>query len=135
MAFVFKYWAAAILAIPALLMLFGKDFPAYPGQLVLIVPLLLASVFSLTAAEVHVGDDRLRYRRFRNWKEIPYQEILACRECIWPVYGVLTTMRPIPPWRRLYFVIAIPYFSRQPNPLITSVNNRLEVRHGRASKK
>ena len=135
MAFVFKYWAAAVLAIPALLMLTGKDFLHYPGQLVLILPLLLASIFSLTAAEVQVGDVCLRYRRFRKWKEIPYQDIFVCRKCIWPVYGVLITARPVLPWRRLYFVIAMPYFSRQSNPLITGVSNRLEVRHRRANEK
>jgi hypothetical protein len=135
MAFVFKYWAAAILATPAFLMLFGKDLRAYPGQTVLIAPLLLASVFSLTAAEVQVKDERLRYRRFIEWKEVPYPEILACRKCIWPVYGVLKTMPPIPPWRRLYFVIAMPYRSTYPNPLITSINNRLKATNERADGK
>jgi hypothetical protein len=95
----FLYWYAALIALgfPFVLLYETLRLPNF----LLSVPFFVAALFFFTVAQVMPCGDHLKYRRFRQWKSIPYSDIRKCRED-W-IFGYLRASRYLPPWGGLYF--------------------------------
>jgi len=102
--FVVKLWLPLILLIGMGAMLRGTHH-----ALVLALPVVLWASFNLSAAQVRVDDQHLRYRRFLRWKRIPYEEIRECKVAWAPSMGCIKLRRFVPPWGKIYFVLEGPF--------------------------
>jgi hypothetical protein len=122
MAFLVKYLFASIAVVPAILS--ARGIFAYPARLVFVVPLGLWGVFCLTAAEVRADEHVLTYRRFLSWRQIPYEQIVECKNSWYPWFGYLKLTRSVPPWGKIYFVTLRPAFSGNPKELAVFINSR-----------
>jgi hypothetical protein len=100
--FVSKMVAPALLAFAGAVTLIGSGRPVI---LFFSGPLLLLATFLASAAQIRPERDRLRYRRFLKWEELPYSAIVRCEVGAWPGVGFLKLRRFLPPWGKLYFVI------------------------------
>jgi hypothetical protein len=122
MAFLFKYWLALILFVPAIATI--KDVMAYPVDIVIVVGFALSGFFCLTAAEVQAHEEILKYRRFLFWKQIPYAQIHQCKDSRIPGLGFIRLAQFVPPWGKIYFVTMRPAFSGNPRELVSFINSR-----------
>jgi len=123
-AFLVKYLAAFIALVPAALS--SEGLFAYPARIVIIVPLALWGFFCLTATEVQACEQVLKYRRFLFWKQIPYEQIVECKNSWNPWFGYVELVRFVPPWGKIYFVTMRPAFTGNPKELVASINARRE---------
>jgi hypothetical protein len=99
-ALVVKYWIPAVLLVGVGLLSSGAKHAA-----VLALPVIALAFFGLCAAEIKPGDADLQYRRFLKWKHVPYAQISECRVSWVPAMGYIRTLRFVPPWGKIYFVL------------------------------
>ena len=125
--FIVKVWFPFVLLFGEWAVLRG----AYHIIELALVPSLLA-LFYLTAVQIKPESQAIRYRYFYlfKWLQIPYEEILDCRNSLVPGLGVLKLRRFALPWGRIYFVreeavLQIP-FRRQQSALTSIINERRE---------
>jgi hypothetical protein len=123
MALLAKYWAALLLLVSAVV-IGGRNLFVHPARIPFVATLVIAGLFCLTAAEVRAEAKILRYRRFLVWKQIPYDEICECRSSLLPGFGYIGLAYFLAPFGRLYFVIARPAFTGNPEELVANINAR-----------
>lgn len=115
----FKYWQA--------LLAFGMAAAvgvAPLSRLLFTLPLVLWGVFCLTTVQVRAGSEALEYRRFLKWRRVTYPGVRACKRSLLPALGYVRLAGFVPPWGRLYFVIARPAFGAGPDQVVPYVNAR-----------
>jgi hypothetical protein len=93
--------------LPALLV--GVAFRIFRNTLLgwgglLVFPIVLAVLFLLLLAVVHVRDGKLQYKRFLKWTTIDRNEIVSVGRA-GPFIGYMRLNRFTFPWGRLYFVL------------------------------
>lgn len=120
-AFLVKYLAASIALVPAILS--SEGLFAHPARIVVVVPLALWGLFCLTAIEVRACEQVLKCRRFLFWRNIPYEEIVQCKDSWNPWFGYLKLTRFVPPWGKVYFV-TLRSASGNPRDLVAYINSR-----------
>jgi hypothetical protein len=97
--FLLRLWLPFVLFLAVSTALWGG-----PHWMVTALPPLLVAVFYLSAAQVRLGEEKLRYRRLFNWQDIPYEEIVECKISAAPGIGVLRLRHLVFPWGKIYFV-------------------------------
>lgn len=67
------------------------------------IPLPLI-VFYLSAAQIRVMNEKVIYRRFFAWKELPF-EVIDARWSLFPGMGYIKFGHFLPPWGKLYYIV------------------------------
>lgn len=115
----FKYWQALLAFVTA------TAVGVTPlNRLMFTFPLVLWGIFCLTTVQVRAGREALEYRRFLRWRSLPYTAVRACKRSLLPALGYVALGDFIPPWGRLYFVIARPAFGGGPDQVVPYVSAR-----------
>ena len=115
----FKYWQAFLAF--AIAIAVGV---APPSRLIITLPLVLWGIFCLTTVQVRAGREAVEYRRFLRWWSVPYAEVRGCKKSLLPALGYLRLRGCIPPWGKLYFVIARPIFGGCQDQVVPYVSAR-----------
>jgi hypothetical protein len=116
----FKYWQA-LLAFGVATAVGATPVP----RLMFTLPLVLWGVFCLTTVQVRAGREALEYRRFLKWRRVPYTVLRACKRSLLPALGYVRFGAFIPPWGKLYFVIARPAFGGGPDQIVPYISARI----------
>jgi hypothetical protein len=109
MFWVMKYFLPLLLfaGVGALLVRNYSTASAVINRLPLEAPFLLWGIFLLAVGEVRATDNRLEFRRFYKWRQIPYAAIRQCARSLHPGLGFIQLNEF---WSRIYFVTLRPTF-------------------------
>ena len=72
------------------------------------LPFLLLALLYLSAAQIRIEHNGVRYRRIWHWKRVPYERIVKVRVSFLPGLGFLKFTDILLPWGKLYYVLEEP---------------------------
>lgn len=71
----------------------------------LLLPLVCVAMIYFTAARIRLAPEGLQFRRWSQWRSLPYDFITDARASIWPGLGSIRTQNVRFPQKRIYFVL------------------------------
>lgn len=112
-----------VLAVVEVAITSRMDFP-------LLAPLVCVALVYLTAARIRLAPEGLQFRRWSQWRSLPYDSITDARASIWPGLGSLKTHNVRFPQKRIYFVLEERTISwpGHRTPLMMAIMKRSEPR-------
>ena len=122
---VLKYWAPIIL-FASTLVFWNTQFRL--GQLIILIPLVVAGLFHASLAILQVPNGNIRYRRLFKWSSLRFDEIVCCGVLWGGGIGYIRLTQFLWPWGRLYFVLDPKerVFGPRESPLLRFIQGRIE---------